>query len=403
MDNLSGISWPEIFFLLITLVLFFVAGLVIYNLMVRIPIGQIRKKAIHIAEKETITEDYIPEPRNPELAGIVRSFNQMVARVNLMRTEMEMRVNERTRLLEEGSRLVQEVLDTTPNLLCLINVENDAYNYVNQEFSDFFGVTSEEMLNLGPIFMRGRVFPPDQEVFTKHNLQLSETQDNDVIQSEFRLINWHGDPKWISFRSLVFQRNELGKAKLILFVGQDITQFKENEERLRFLSVHDQLTSLYNRHYFEEEIIRLERGRQYPIGTIMADLDGLKYINDTYGHAAGDQLLIQAATIFRSCFRAEDVVARIGGDEFSALLPGANADTIARVTERINSRFMNSLSTINGSPICMSLGTAITEKGGSLNESLKAADQSMYSVKQSKKKISGINDATLLYRNMEKQ
>ncbi len=403
MNNFSTASFPEILVLILIPVFFIFVGFLIYNSTIRKPIVSILEKAIQIAEKEIPPEEHIPEPSNPELAGIVKSFNQMVTRVNLMRTEMELRVNERTRLLEEGSRLVQEVLDTTPNLLCLINVETDEYNYVNQEFSDFFGVSSEEMLHLGPAFTRGRVFPPDQEIFTKHNLQLSENLGNDVIQSEFRLINWHGDPRWISFRSLVFQRNNLGKTKLVLFVGQDITQFKENEERLRFLSIHDQLTSLYNRHYFEEEIIRLERGRHYPIGTIMADLDGLKIINDTYGHAAGDQLLIQAAAIFRSCFRAEDVVARIGGDEFSALLAGANEDTLARVTERINSRFANSVFTVNGSPIQISLGMAITEKGGSLYESLKAADQSMYSVKQSKKKISGINDSTLLFRNMEKR
>ncbi len=402
MNNPLTISLPEILILILAPIFFLVVGLLIYNLRIRKPILTIREKAIQIVEKEVPTEEYIPEPSNPELAGIVRSFNQMVTRVNLMRSEMELRVNERTRLLEEGSRLVQEVLDTTPNLLCLINVETDSFNYVNQEFSDFFGVTCEEMLHLGLAFMRGRVFPPDQEIFTKHNLRLSEIPDNDVIQSEFRLINLRGDPKWISFRSLVFQRNDLGKNKLVLFVGQDITQFKENEERLRFLSIHDQLTSLYNRLYFEEEMIRLERGRHYPIGTIMADLDGLKSINDTYGHAVGDQLLSQAASIFRSCFRAGDVVARIGGDEFSALLPGANADTLARVTERINSRFATSLFTINSSPICISLGTAITEKGGSLNESLKAADQSMYGVKQNKKKISGINDATLLYKDMGK-
>ena len=402
MNNPPTTSLPEILILILAPVFFLVVGLLIYNLRIRKPILSIREKAIQIAEKEVPTEEYIPEPSNPELAGIVRSFNQMVSRVNLMRSEMELRVNERTRLLEEGSRLVQEVLDTTPNLLCLINVETNSFNYVNQEFSDFFGVTCEEMLHLGLAFMRGRVFPPDQEIFTKHNLRLSEIPDNDVIQSEFRLINLHGDPKWISFRSLVFQRNDLGKNKLVLYVGQDITQFKENEERLRFLSIHDQLTSLYNRLYFEEEMIRLERGRHYPIGTIMADLDGLKNINDTYGHAIGDQLLIQAASIFRSCFRAGDVVARIGGDEFSALLPGANVDTLARVTERINSRFANSLFTINSSPICISLGTAITEKGESLNESLKVADQSMYGVKQNKKKISGINDSTLLFKDMEK-
>ena len=305
---------------------------------------------------------------------------------------MEVRVNERTRLLEEGSRLVQEVLDTTPNLLCLFNVEIDTFNYVNREFSEFFGVTNEEMLRLGPSFMRGRVYPVDQGIFNDHSRKLSVIPDNEVVQSEFRLINFDGIPKWICFRSLVFHRNEKNEPKLVLFVGQDITEFKETEARLRYLSIHDQLTGLYNRLYFEEEIVRLEKGRSFPVSTIMADLDELKEINDTHGHSAGDQLLVQTAAIFRSCFRAEDVVARIGGDEFAALLPGSNAPTAYKVIERINNKLAESSCTFLGKQISISIGMATTEKGGSLIESIKAADQSMYAAKQVKRDVVTANE-----------
>jgi diguanylate cyclase (GGDEF)-like protein len=248
------------------------------------------------------------------------------------------------------------------------------------------------MLRLGSGFIRGRVYPVDQEIYTKHINQLSVIPDNDVVQSEFRLINYDGIPKWISFRSLVFQRNGNAEPKLALFVGQDITDFKETEERLRFLSVHDQLTGLYNRLYFEEEIVRLEKGRLFPISTIMADVDGLKAVNDSHGHSAGDQLLIQTATIFRSCFRAEDVVARIGGDEFAALLPGSNACTAYKVIERINNRLKETSCYFFGNQISISIGMATTEKGGSLLESLKTADQSMYTAKQIKRNEMGVND-----------
>ena len=101
----------------------------------------------------------------------------------------------------------------------------------------------------------------------------------------------------------------------------DITQQKRAEDRLRFLSTHDVLTGLYNRAFFEEETTRMERGRHYPISVLMVDVDHLKITNDRRGHAAGDSLLRRAAAVLRAAFRTEDVVARIGGDEFAVLLP----------------------------------------------------------------------------------
>lgn len=355
------------------------------------PLRSIREKTDQIISGEMKIGQALTEPKNAELAGIVRSINLLSSKLTITREEMEERVNERTHLLEEGSRLVQEVLDNTPNLLCLFNVETDTFNYVNREFSEFFGVKNEELLRFGPGFLRGRIFPLDREIFNNHSHQLSVIPDNEVVQSEFRLINFEGRPKWISFRSLVFQRNAENQPKLVLFVGQDITEFKETEERLRYLSIHDQLTGLYNRLYFEEEIARLEKGRSYPISTIMADLDELKMVNDSNGHSTGDQLLVQTAAIFRSCFRAEDVVARIGGDEFAALLPGANATTAYNVIERINTRLAEVSTNFLGKQISISIGMATTEKGGSLLESIKAADQSMYAAKQIKRDKLGSN------------
>jgi diguanylate cyclase (GGDEF)-like protein len=100
----------------------------------------------------------------------------------------------------------------------------------------------------------------------------------------------------------------------------DITEQKNNEDALKYLSFHDQLTDLYNRRYFEEEMTRLDTERQLPLAVIVADLNGLELANDTYGHAVGDKLIIAAAETLKNTCRSEDVVARWGGDEFAILL-----------------------------------------------------------------------------------
>lgn len=170
----------------------------------------------------------------------------------------------------------------------------------------------------------------------------------------------------------------------------DITERKKAEEKLRFMSFHDALTGLYNRAYFEEEMDRLRRGRQFPISIIACDLDGLKQINDQLGHDAGDRAIKSAAKILSMhTFRKEDVVARIGGDEFVVILPAVNLDENKTILERMNNgiELFNS-STIDDDhfrPVSFSLGYAVVHEGGSLEEGYKAADTAMYINKQKKK------------------
>ena len=173
----------------------------------------------------------------------------------------------------------------------------------------------------------------------------------------------------------------------------DITERKQTEEKLRFLSFHDILTGLYNRAYFEEEMTRLGSSRQFPVSIIVCDLDNLKQINDTLGHDIGDQAIKGAAKILGlNVFRKEDVVARTGGDEFVILLPNADMNDNHFILKRLKQAIteFNESKENDGlyRPISMSCGYAVTQQGDSLIEGYKQADADMY---RNKKKTKGKN------------
>lgn len=112
-------------------------------------------------------------------------------------------------------------------------------------------------------------------------------------------------------------------------------QLEEDVRVVRYLSLHDQTTGLYNRRFFEEELNRLEGGETLPFAVIVGDINGLKLTNDVFGHAEGDRLLCKISDILRGACREGDIVARWGGDEFALLLPGAGEERAATVCERI--------------------------------------------------------------------
>jgi len=160
---------------------------------------------------------------------------------------------------------------------------------------------------------------------------------------------------------------------------RDISDRKQFEEQLKYLSLHDTLTSLYNRTYFEEEVNRLEVSRHKSIGLIICDVDGLKLVNDTLGHEAGDRLLMQVAKLLKSCFRADDVVARIGGDEFAILIPGCNTQSMESAYSRIKTAVYRHNSSSPDIPVSLSIGFAIRDNPElPMNEVFQIADNNMY-------------------------
>ncbi|OPY58238.1 MAG: putative diguanylate cyclase AdrA [Pelotomaculum sp. PtaU1.Bin035] len=157
---------------------------------------------------------------------------------------------------------------------------------------------------------------------------------------------------------------------------------KKEIDRYRYLLTHDNLTGLYNRYYFEEHIKLLEGSDKYPISIIMIDVDGLKIINDTMGHRYGDEALTAAAELLKYAFRKEDIVTRIGGDEFAVLLP-ETPQTVAIQRCRILSEALKKRNKTNKVPF-LSLSTGFATSNGPdqpLMDVLEAADINMYGQK----------------------
>ncbi len=149
------------------------------------------------------------------------------------------------------------------------------------------------------------------------------------------------------------------------------------EEKIRYLSFHDSLTGLYNRAYLEKEMQRLDTERQLPIGIIMADLNGLKKINDTLGHLVGDDMLRQTAEILRSSCRGEDVISRWGGDEFVIFLPQTTEEDVKTICHRIDENCDATYT--KDIPVSMALGYAIKNSSkNDLLEIFKEAEENMY-------------------------
>ncbi len=137
------------------------------------------------------------------------------------------------------------------------------------------------------------------------------------------------------------------------------------------------MTGLYNRYFLEEEMSRLDTARQLPLTVIMADLNGLKLVNDTYGHDTGDEMLIEAANNVRNSCREEDIIARWGGDEFVIMLPQTEARDAQLICKRIAEGCRGAF--VEEVPISIALGVATKiSETTSLKETLQGAENEMY-------------------------
>ena len=173
----------------------------------------------------------------------------------------------------------------------------------------------------------------------------------------------------------------------ILFTNMDITDRKMAEERLTYISLHDIMTSVYNRAFFEEEMARYEKSRVRPISILSMDMDNLKVINDQHGHKAGDHALQNVANIIQSSFREEDIIARLGGDEFAVLLPTMDQKMAQKARQRILDGIARyNLDNPGELPLSLSIGYATADKDESLEEAFKRADEAMYLEKKARKK-----------------
>lgn len=172
-------------------------------------------------------------------------------------------------------------------------------------------------------------------------------------------------------------RMEIESSIYITGMGVNISKHKLKEQKYAYLSYHDCLTGLYNRRFYEEELRRMNTPRNYPISIIIGDVNGLKIINDAFGHLKGDELLKKAAASIQKACRIDDIVARWGGDEFIILLPKTTPQTAEEIVKRIEdiceSESVNSIAV----SIAFGFDTKVSKKDD-IMAVIKNAEDSMY-------------------------
>jgi len=214
----------------------------------------------------------------------------------------------------------------------------------------------------------------------KKYLDLAKKDINfNIPLMEYEYIRKDGSTFWGELK-VGFLRNLEGNLTGCLGVLRDVTERKKTEEKLKYISFHDSLTGLYNRTYFEEELKRLNTKRQLPISIIIGDINGLKLVNDAFGHLKGDLYLCEAARILEESCRKEDIIARRGGDEFSIILPKTKNDHAYKIIKRIRNA-ANKIKS-NDIPLGISLGTSTKEQSDQdINTIIQSAENNMYSRK----------------------
>ena len=269
--------------------------------------------------------------------------------------------------LMESLRLQQAILDNIPDIAWLKDREG-RYIAVNEAFCRATGFPQDKVIGMPD----DRLWPPEQAaVYLKNDRQVIQAAH--ALTFEEELCDLQG-------RRLMMETVKTpitgprGDIIGTTGIARDITSRKRTEDTLRYLSTHDTLTKLYNRLFFEEEMERLERGRLYPVSIISADAEGLKEVNDREGHAGGDLLLRRIASLLSATLRSDDVIARVGGDEFAVLLAMTDEATVAEIIRRIRTRLTEESGTIIG----LSLGAATARKGDRLIDTLNKADDAMY-------------------------
>jgi diguanylate cyclase (GGDEF)-like protein len=178
---------------------------------------------------------------------------------------------------------------------------------------------------------------------------------------------------------------------------------KKSEEDIIYLSYHDQLTGLYNRRYFEKQLILLNNNSNLPLTIVMADMNGLKLINDSLGHVLGDELLKKAAKIMtKGCRSGRDIISRIGGDEFVILMPNTNAYEAEKIINRIIALSLESKVEVFDVSISFGYGTRNNQEE-TIQQTFKIAEENMYKnklIESANMRIKTIN--TIIFSVYEK-
>jgi len=246
-------------------------------------------------------------------------------------------VTEHKKSMEKTFGLKSALFECSPEAIFILSdfiiIEN------NSASSTLLGFEGTENIRGKSIWEFSPEFQPDGMLSKEKGLIISEIiRNNGKHKFEWWLqkIDKTTLPVEIMINSIILN------GRLVFYVScRDIRDRKQMEHKLEYLSYHDELTGLYNRRFFEEEFKRLDVPRNYPLTLVIGDVNGLKLVNDSFGHIVGDKVIKKVSELITKASRSDDIIARVGGDEYIMLLPQTTSQEAKKIVGRINNFISN--------------------------------------------------------------
>ncbi len=322
------------------------------------------------------------------IAPLTSADGKIVGGMGIVEDVTERKQSEKEK--EEANLLLEEIIELLPDATFVIDVQGKVI-FWNKAMEEMTGVYKDQIIGRGnheyaipfygerrPILIDLVLLPESQYAILKDMYEFINRGVNTLLGEMYAPKAYCGKGAYLWGAA---SRLGDGSGRVVGAIEsiRDITDRKNQEERLTYISLYDHLTGLYNRAFFEEEMRRFNKSREYPITIISADLNGLKLINDTMGHGLGDKLLETCARILRKSLRSSDILARLGGDEFVAILPRTSEKTGEDIAGRLRSNIALYNQQHPELPLSISIGLATAkEEGESLEETLRKSDFLMY-------------------------
>lgn len=249
------------------------------------------------------------------------------------------------------------------------------YLYLSESINHFLGLGSKKMHMSDPMKYYDILHPDDKEIGEKK--QNGELDYSKLIQ--IRLRNKDGEYIWFEEFVTPIYRN--GNLKAVVGICRNVQEKVALQKQLEIKAHYDTMTGVYNREYFQLKMNEYDKNN-YQIGVLVADLDGLKWMNDHHGHQKGDILILEAAKLFNQLSSDHVIVSRIGGDEFTLLV----TDLTERQVQQMKDSLFNMIAIYNESaefPVNVSIGLAYSETSkGKMEQLFAEADFAMYEQKK---------------------
>ncbi len=305
-------------------------------------------------------------------ARAAQALSQQLAQAN---RQLEMRVASRTRKIEESRALLGFILDSSPSDVVLVDVESGFVHFINNQMVERLGLQWPPM----------KLFLPELLHDPATSRQLMDALEKYGQVDGMEALIGTRNPRWSSLSARLIEVD--GRLAHLLW-GFDISTHKQLESQLRELATRDSLTGLLNRRAFlERGTALLDHCRRHakPCAVLMIDIDHFKRINDRYGHQTGDDSLRACATSIAGALREADILGRLGGEEFAALLPHSSTESAHLVAERIRDAISQlQILSIASEPlrITVSIGMAeMAHRDAGIETILAWADQALYRAK----------------------